>query len=66
MSRGRRLATTGVVAAIGAAALNALVATVARSAGVDFEVSGGEVIPVSGIAFVTAACPRPRRTRSRT
>ncbi|GAA5105487.1 hypothetical protein GCM10023339_01410 [Alloalcanivorax gelatiniphagus] len=54
MSRGRRLATTGVVATIAAAALDALVAGVARSAGVDLEVTGGEAIPVSGIAFVTA------------
>jgi hypothetical protein len=55
MSRGRRLAATGVVATIAAAALNALLATVARSAGVDFQVTDGEVVPVSGIAFVTGA-----------
>ena len=49
MRRGRRLAVTGL-----AAALNAVLAAVARSAGVGLEVSGGETIPVSGIAFVTA------------
>ena len=54
MTRGRRLAVTGVGAAIAAAALNAVLAAVARSAGVGLEVSGGETIPVSGIAFVTA------------
>lgn len=53
MSRGRRLAATGAVATIAAVALTALVAAVARSAGVGFEVTGGEAIPVSGIAFVT-------------
>jgi len=53
MSRGGRLAATGLGAAVAAAALNAVVAAVARAAGVDLEVSGGEDIPVSGIAFVT-------------
>jgi uncharacterized membrane protein YidH (DUF202 family) len=54
MSRGRRVAITGVGAALAAAALNAVVAALARAAGVDLEVTGGEAIPVSGIAFVTA------------
>ena len=53
MSRGRRLAVTGLGAAVAAAALNAVVAALARAAGVDLEVTGGETIPVSGIAFVT-------------
>ena len=53
MSRGWRLVATGLAAAVAAAALNAVVAAVARAAGVDLEVSGGEAIPVSGIAFVT-------------
>jgi hypothetical protein len=53
MSRGRRLAVTGLGVAVAAAALNAVVAALARAAGVDLEVTGGEAIPVSGIAFVT-------------
>ena len=53
MSRGARLAATGLGAALAAAALNAVVAAAARAAGVDLEVTGGEAIPVSGIAFVT-------------
>ena len=53
MSRGRRLAATGLGAAVAAAALNAVVAALARTAGVDLEVTGGEAIPVAGIAFVT-------------
>lgn len=51
----RRLVATGLAAAIAAAALNAAVAAGARAAGVAFEVTGGEAVPVSGIAFVTAA-----------
>ena len=43
----------GLGAAVAAAALNAAVAALARAAGVDLEVTGGEAIPVSGIAFVT-------------
>jgi hypothetical protein len=53
MSRVRRLAVTGLGAAVAAAALNAVVAALARAARVDLEVTGGEAIPVSGIAFVT-------------
>lgn len=49
----RRLVATGLGAAVAAAALNAAVAAGARAAGVDLEVTGGEAIPVSGIAFVT-------------
>lgn len=50
----RRFVATGLAAAVAAAALTAAVAAVARAAGVDFEVTGGEAVPVSGIAFVTA------------
>lgn len=53
MSAGR-LVAIGLGAALAAAALNAVVAAVARAAGVDFQVAGGEAIPVSGIAFVTS------------
>jgi uncharacterized membrane protein YoaK (UPF0700 family) len=49
-----RLVAAGLGAAVAAAALNAAVAAVARAAGVDLEVTGGEAVPVSGIAFVTA------------
>jgi Family of unknown function (DUF6069) len=48
-----RLAVTGLAAAVAAAALNAVVAALTRAAGVDLEVTSGEAIPVSGIAFVT-------------
>jgi hypothetical protein len=48
-----RIAVVGLGAAVAAAALNAAVAALARAAGVDLEVTGGEAIPVSGIAFVT-------------
>ena len=48
-----RLALVGLGAAVAAATLNVVVAALARSAGVDLEVTGGEAIPVSGIAFVT-------------
>jgi hypothetical protein len=54
MSRGRRIAAVGTAAVVAAAALNAGVATLARAAGVDLEVAGGEAIPVSGNAVVTA------------
>ncbi|WP_416954892.1 DUF6069 family protein [Nocardioides sp. T5] len=53
MSGTRGIAAVGLGAAVAAAALNAVVATLARAAGVDLEVTDGEVIPVSGIAFVT-------------
>jgi hypothetical protein len=49
-----RLVATGLAAAVAAAAMNAAVAAVARAAGVDLVVTGGEAVPVSGIAFVTA------------
>ncbi|VXC27485.1 DUF6069 family protein [Aeromicrobium sp. 9AM] len=50
----KRLAVTGVVAALAAMAATALGAAAARAAGVDFAVSGSdETIPVSGVAVVT-------------
>ena len=49
----RGLVATGFMAALAAMVANAITAALARAAGVDFEVSGGETIPVSGIAFVT-------------
>jgi len=49
----RRLALTGVLATIGAMTATALAAALLRAGGVDFEVEGGESIPVSGIAVVT-------------
>jgi len=48
-----RLVATGLGAAVAAAALNATVAAGARAVGVDLEVTGGEAVPVAGIAFVT-------------
>lgn len=48
-----RIAVVGLAAAVAAAGLNAAVAAIARAAGVDLAVTGGEAIPVSGIAFVT-------------
>lgn len=50
----RRLVVLGLEVTVAAAVLNAGVAAVARAAGVDLEVTGGEAIPVSGIALVTA------------
>lgn len=56
-SRGSgRLVGTGVVVTVAAATATALAAAAASAAGVSFEVQGGEVVPVSGIAVVTAAC----------
>ena len=49
----RGLVATGLIAMLAAMVANAIAAALARAAGVDFEVSGGESIPVSGIAFVT-------------
>ncbi len=49
----KRLAVTGLLAVLAAVAATAIAAAVARAIGVDFEISGGETIPVSGIAFVT-------------
>lgn len=49
--RFRRLVGDGLAATLAATVAAGLVAAVARAAGVDFEVDGGETIPVSGIAF---------------
>ena len=51
--RFRRLALTGCIATSTAVVVTTLAAALARSLGVDLEVSGGETIPVSGIAVVT-------------
>ncbi len=47
------LAVTGLVATLAAMVATTLVAALARAVGVDFEVDGGETIPLSGIAVVT-------------
>lgn len=47
------LVLRGVVATLAAMAATALLAALARAAGVDLEVDGGERVPVSGIATVT-------------
>jgi len=49
--RFRRLLGAGLVATLAATVAAGLIAALARAAGVDFEVDGGETIPVSGIAF---------------
>ncbi|MEV7398175.1 DUF6069 family protein [Aeromicrobium sp. NPDC092404] len=49
----KRLVGTGLIAVVAAVVATTLVAAVARAAGVDFKVSGGEEIPLSGIAFMT-------------
>ena len=50
-----RLAVTGLVATLGAMAVTTFAATLARAAGVDFEIpdGGGETIPLGGFAVVT-------------
>ena len=54
--RFRGLVVTGLIATVAAVVAVALVAALARGAGVDFEISDGdETIPVSGIAFVAGA-----------
>lgn len=50
----RRLAATGLVATLAAIVATTVVAALASAIGVDFEVQGGETIPVSGITFMTA------------
>jgi hypothetical protein len=55
-SYGRRLrglAGTGLAATLAAMVATTFVAALAQAVGVDFEVSGGETIPLSGIAVVT-------------
>ena len=51
--RVRRLAVTGLVATLAAVAATTLSAALARAVGVDFEVTDGETVPLSGIAVVT-------------
>ena len=52
-NRFRRLALTGCIATLAAVVVTTSAAALARSLGVELEVSGGETIPVSGIAVVT-------------
>lgn len=52
-ARLRRLAGTGAIATLVAVVAVTLVAALLRALGVDFEVDGGETIPVSGIAMMT-------------
>ncbi|MEQ8144244.1 DUF6069 family protein [Streptomyces sp. OP7] len=49
----RRLVGTGFTAALAATAATTLAAALARAAGADFEVHGGETVPLSGVAVVT-------------
>ncbi|MFI7427888.1 DUF6069 family protein [Micromonospora sp. NPDC049836] len=52
--RFRRLAGTGLIAALAATAATTLAAALARAGGVDFEIpAGGEAIPLPGFAVVT-------------
>jgi hypothetical protein len=51
--RFRRLFATGFVATLAAVVATTLAAALVRAAGVDFEVTDGESIPLSGIAVVT-------------
>ena len=51
--RPRGLAGTGILATLVAMVVTTVAATLARAAGVDFAVSGGETIPVSGVAVMT-------------
>jgi Family of unknown function (DUF6069) len=53
-SRPRRgLAVTGVLAVLVAMVVTTLAAALARAAGVDLAVSGGETIPLSGVTVMT-------------
>lgn len=49
----RRVVGNGLVAALVAMAATTLVAALAKAVGVDFAVSDGETIPLSGITFMT-------------
>lgn len=51
--RPRGLAFTGAVATVTAMTATAAAAALARAAGVDFELAGGETVPVSGGAVMT-------------
>lgn len=53
-NRIRRLAVTGVIAALAAVLATTLAAALAQAVGVDFETpAGGETIPLSGFAVMT-------------
>jgi hypothetical protein len=49
----RGLAVTGILAVLVAMVVTTLAAALARAAGVDFTVSGGETIPLSGVTVMT-------------
>ncbi|MCO8271713.1 DUF6069 family protein [Actinoplanes sp. TRM 88003] len=49
----RALAITGVLATLAAMAATTVAAALARAAGVTFEVSAGETVPLAGITTVT-------------
>ena len=49
----RRLAGTGFIATLAAVVATTLAAALAQAIGVDFEVTDGETIPLSGITVVT-------------
>ncbi|WP_171986574.1 MULTISPECIES: DUF6069 family protein [Nocardiopsis] len=51
--RFRGLAGTGVITALAATAVTTLAAALVRAVGVDFEITDGETIPLSGFAVVT-------------
>ena len=60
-----RLVRTGLLAALAAAVATTVVAALERGLGVSFEVpDGGEAIPLSGIAFVTAVLSVERGSRA--
>jgi hypothetical protein len=50
----KRVIGTGLVATFAAMVATTVVAAVAKAVGVDFKVSDGETIPMSGITFMTA------------
>ena len=52
-SRPHGLGVTGALAVPAAMGATTLAAALARAAGVDFGVSGGEAIPLSGVTFMT-------------
>lgn len=53
MTGRRSVVAIGLVAALVALVATASIAALARALGIDFEVQDGEIIPVSGVAFVT-------------
>lgn len=50
------LASAGFAATLGAIAATVLAAAAVRAAGVDYEVAGGERIPLGGFAVLTGLC----------